>query len=85
MPEMHRQDPALLGHGMEATTKHVRRGKTWRHMYGAFNVWLDTEPKQTDADAPQRSAYADAEVHMNVAEASDVPAEEAAQDIVAQV
>ena len=62
------------------------RGGTWRHLYGHFNVWLDVEPDQQESEAPQRGAYADAEVHVAVQRPQQGAAgAQAAQDIVAQV
>ena len=59
----------------------------WRHLYGAFTVWLDVDPDQTEADAPQRGAYSEAEVQLHVknADAAEQPREEVVENIVAQV
>jgi hypothetical protein len=54
-------------------------------MFGAFTVWLDEHPDQEESQAPQRGAYAQAEVHMRLQANAEVPATDAADEIISQV
>jgi len=42
------------------------RGAAWRHLHGAYTVWLDMAPEQSADAAPQREAYVQAELHVKV-------------------
>lgn len=65
----------------------VHRIACWRHLYGAFTVWLDVNPDQSEDDAPQRGAYSEAEVQLHVkdADTAEQAQEEVVENIVAQV
>ena len=54
-------------------------------MYGAFNVWLDVHPDQDESEAPQRAAYAAADVHLGLSMRDAGSAEDAAEEVVTQV
>ena len=54
-------------------------------MYGAFNVWLDVHPEQEESEAPQRAAYAAADVHLGLSMQDAGSAEDAAEEVVTQV
>ncbi|KAK9820240.1 hypothetical protein WJX72_007827 [[Myrmecia] bisecta] len=42
------------------------RGDCWRHLFGTVTVWLDDHTEASQDAAPQREAYAQAEVHVKV-------------------
>lgn len=65
----------------------VCRAACWRHLYGAFTVWLDVHPEQSEDEAPQRGAYSEAEVQLRLkdAEAAEESRETVVENIVAQV
>jgi len=54
------------------------RGDCWRHLFGGVSVWLDGQPSATEAEAPQRGAYALAEVQISAAELDSLPASQLA-------
>lgn len=61
------------------------RSGTWRHLHGAFTVWIDTQPDQTEGEAPQRGAFVNAEVHLRIASwENGTSLEDAADAVVAQ-
>jgi hypothetical protein len=63
------------------------RSACWRHLYGAFTVWLDVEPEQSEETAPQRGAYSESEVHLKL-QSGDVQEEgmeTASENVAAQV
>lgn len=66
------------------------RSACWRHMYGAFTVWIDTAPDDTEEDAPQRGAYSGAEVRVVLKDderdgSGSGDLDEVAESVVAQV
>jgi hypothetical protein len=65
----------------------VCRSACWRHLYGAFTVWLDVNPEEAEDDAPQRGAYSEAEVQLKLkdVETSGESRETVVDSIVAQV
>lgn len=68
----------------------LRRSACWRHLYGAFTVWIDSTPDATEEEAPQRGAYSEAEVRVvlkqdEVGSGGSMDLDEVAESVVAQV
>jgi hypothetical protein len=63
------------------------RAGCWRHLYGAFTVWLDVHPEQSEEDAPQRGAYSEAEVilRLKMEDTVNESRETVVENVVAQV
>lgn len=78
----HRKLCAAVTHETELF---VCRGDNWKHMFGAFNVWLDVHPEQDEGEAPQRGAYSAAEVHIKLDMPEGLSADDAAEEVVGQV
>ncbi|CAG9467220.1 unnamed protein product [Pedinophyceae sp. YPF-701] len=60
------------------------RGSAWRYMFGMFSIWLDTDPGASEAEAPQRGAYDNAEIRIDLPAAAAMAGDDATPSQVAQ-
>lgn len=61
------------------------RGNAWRYLFGQLTIWID-EAAQTQEDAPQREAYEQAELHIQVTRSTgSISSEQLAASILEQV